>query len=97
VDAINEWWPSRRREELALSQPTRDYAIKIASDPLSRGRSPFTVAAVALYLGAGLSGEHVSQRELAWEFGVSEVSIRNFLKAYEEKYKHLLLDVKVES
>jgi transcription initiation factor TFIIB len=70
--------------ELKLSGKIRNEAIEILkkarSMGLLTGKHPVVMAATAVYIAASVHDERVSQKEIAMQAGVTEVSIRNHYK-----------------
>jgi len=75
--------------ELKLSGDVKSKTIEIlkeaADKELTSGRGPTGVAAASLYIATVLCGERKTQREIADEAGVTEVTIRNRYKELAEK------------
>ncbi len=60
--------------------------LKEAADKeLTSGRGPTGIAAASLYMASVLCGERRTQRDIADEAGVTEVTIRNRYKELAEK------------
>ncbi len=75
--------------ELKLSGDVKAKTIEIlkeaADNELTSGRGPTGVAAASLYIATVLCGERRTQRDIADEAGVTEVTIRNRYKELTEK------------
>ncbi len=80
--------------ELKLSGDVKTKTIEIlkeaADKELTSGRGPTGVAAASLYIATVLCGERRTQRDIADEAGVTEVTIRN---RYKELTKKLDIDI----
>ena len=71
------------REEYRLPESVRSIALELMSIQELVGRSPEVVVAACLYLGALEKSIHLRQKELAEEFGITEVSLRNVKKVVD--------------
>ena len=64
-----------------LDEKSKRQAIKILIQAkecgISAGKDPMGIAAAALYLAASMTGTSVSQKEISYASGVTEVTIRN--------------------
>jgi len=80
---------SRFCSELKLSGDVKAKTIEIlkeaADKELTSGRGPTGVAAASLYIASVLCGERRTQRDIADEAGITEVTIRNRYKELAEK------------
>jgi transcription initiation factor TFIIB len=78
---------------VALSQRAQNEAVKILRDAGDRGmvsgKGPVGLAAAALYVSALLTGEEVTQQNLANASGVTEVTIRNRYKGLRNGLDYL--------
>lgn len=82
---------SRLADELDLSKETEMKAMEIldivVDDGVHAGKSPTAVAAGTVYAATTLTGEKVTQAEVANITNVSHVTIRNHYKEQLELYK----------
>ena len=67
--------------KLGLSPRTRAYALRLAKKTVEKklhiGKRPLVTAASIVYIAGLQCNEHVTQKEIAREAGVTEVGIRN--------------------
>ena len=67
--------------KLGLTSRTRAYALRLAKKTVEKklhiGKRPLVVAAAIVYIAGVQCNEHVMQKEIAHETGITEVSIRN--------------------
>jgi len=67
--------------KLGLSPRTRAYALRLAKKTVEKklhlGKKPLVTAAAIVYIAGVQCNEHVMQKEIAHETGITEVSIRN--------------------
>jgi len=79
---------ARISSKLEISEKTKRYAIKVLKEVQEReesaGKDPMGLAATALYLSCIQNGVSVTQRELAEAAGVTEVTIRNRYKRFNQ-------------
>jgi transcription initiation factor TFIIB len=85
---------SKLVNKLNCSGKTEEIALKIAkaakeSKLTSRG-GPISIAGASVYIASRLAGEPITQREIAYEIGISEVTIRN---RYHDLEKNLLFEI----
>ena len=77
-----------------LSSKVSEVAQKIVKAArevrLTTGRSPISIATSAVYIASHLVGEPITQRILADEMGITEVTIRNRYHELWEKLKFVL-------
>jgi len=86
VDSIQ--YIARISSKLEISEKTKRYAIKVLKEAQEReessGKDPMGIAAAALYLSCVQNGVSVTQRELAEAAGITEVTIRNRCKGFNQ-------------
>jgi len=86
VDSIQ--YIARISSKLKITEKTKRYAIKVLKEVQEReessGKDPTGLAAAALYLSCVQNGVSVTQRELAEAAGVTEVTIRNRYKGFNQ-------------
>ncbi len=74
--------------KLEITEKTKRYAIKVLKEVQEReessGKDPMGLAAAALYLSCIQNGVSITQRELAEAAGVTEVTIRNRYKGFNQ-------------
>lgn len=79
----------RYRGNLGLSGETGAQARNIVTEALDKGitsgRSPSSVAAAALYIGALLNDESMTQREVAEVSGITQTTVRNTYRLLSEE------------
>jgi len=82
---------------LGLSEKVQVKAVDVLDEAgkfdVTSGKGPIGVAAAALYIAAVLEGEKKTQREVADQIGVTEVTIRN---RYKEMVEALDIKDKIE-
>jgi len=77
-----------RRNGMSLSPEQKTFLEilrEAANKELTSGRGPTGVAAASLYIATVLCGERRTQRDIADEAGITEVTIRNRYKELAEK------------
>ena len=86
VDSIQ--YIARISSKLKITEKTKRYAVKVLKEVQEReessGKDPTGLAAAALYLSCVQNGVSVTQRELAEAAGVTEVTIRNRYKGFNQ-------------
>jgi len=79
---------ARISSKLEISEKTKRYAIKVLKEAQERkesaGKDPMGLAATALYLSCVQNGVSITQRDLAEAAGVTEVTIRNRYKGFNQ-------------
>jgi|GEM_PF-118839 transcription initiation factor TFIIB len=85
---------SKLVNKLNCSGKTEEIALKIAkaakeSKLTSRG-GPISIAGASVYIASRLVGRPITQREIAYEIGITEVTMRN---RYQELEKNLLFEI----
>lgn len=79
----------RYRSELGLSGEAgaraRSIVTEARSNGITSGRSPSSVAAAALYIGALLEDEGVTQKEAAEVAGITQTTVRNTYRLLSEE------------
>jgi len=79
---------ARISSKLEITEKTKRYAVKVLKEVQEReessGKDPMGLAAAALYLSCVQNGVSVTQRELAEAAGVTEVTIRNRYKRFNQ-------------
>ena len=82
-------WILNSSKNLEVSQETIDIALHLIDDwkeiRTLKCKSPFSLAATAMYLGAVETRGNASQTEIAKAFGVSAVTVRNLVKLVRGK------------
>ena len=74
----------RVAENVKASHEATDLSLKLVKDSINKGlggRNPMTLAAAAVYLACLITGEDSRQSDVAEAAGVSEVSVRECVKA----------------
>jgi transcription initiation factor TFIIB len=77
-------YASRVAETVNASNEATDLSLQIVKNSISKGlggRNPMTLAAAAVYLACLITGEDSRQSDVADAAGVSEVSVRECVKA----------------
>jgi len=74
-----------------VQQKTLDILNRARDHQLNIGQNPVSVAAGSIYIASVLCGDRKTQKEVATESGVTEVTIRNRYKELTQK-----LDIKLE-
>jgi len=86
VDSIQ--YIARISSKVKITEKTKRYAIKVLKEVQEReessGKDPMGLAAAALYLSCVQNGVSVTQRELAEAAGITEVTIRNRYKGFNQ-------------
>jgi len=86
VDSIQ--YIARISSKLEISEKTKRYAVKVLKEVQEReessGKNPTGLAAAALYLSCVQNGVSITQRELAEAAGVTEITIRNRYKGFNQ-------------
>jgi len=86
VDSIQ--YIARISSKVKITEKTKRYAIKVLKEVQEReessGKDPMGLAAAALYLSCIQNGVSVTQRELAEAAGITEVTIRNRYKGFNQ-------------
>jgi len=79
---------ARISSKLKIPEKTKRYAIKVLKEAQEReessGKDPMGIAATALYLSCIQNGVSITQRILAEAAGVTEVTIRNRYKGFNQ-------------
>jgi len=79
---------ARISSKLGITEKTKRYAVKVLQEAQERkesaGKDPMGLAASALYLACIKNEVSITQRDLAEAAGVTEVTIRNRIKALRE-------------
>jgi len=79
---------ARISSKLEITEKTKRYAVKVLKEVQEReessGKAPMGLAAAALYLSCLQNGVSVTQRVLAEASGVTEVTIRNRCKRFNQ-------------
>ena len=79
---------ARISSKLKITEKTKRYAVKVLKEVQEReessGKDPMGIAATALYLSCIQNGVSITQRELAEAAGVTEVTIRNRYKGFNQ-------------
>jgi len=79
---------ARISSKLKITEKTKRYAVKVLKEVQEReesaGKDPMGLAATALYLSCIQNGVSITQRELAEAAGVTEVTIRNRYKRFNQ-------------
>jgi len=79
---------ARISSRLEITEKTKRYAVKVLKEVQEReessGKDPMGIAATALYLSCIQNGVFITQRELAEAAGVTEVTIRNRYKGFNQ-------------
>ncbi|MCH8860635.1 MAG: transcription initiation factor IIB [Thaumarchaeota archaeon] len=79
---------ARISSKLEITEKTKRYAIKVLKEVQEReesaGKDPMGLAAAALYLSCVQNGVSVTQRVLAEAAGITEVTIRNRYKGFNQ-------------
>ena len=79
---------ARISSKLEISEKAKRYAIQVLKEVQKRqessGKDPMGLAAAALYFSCIINGVSVTQRELAEAAGVTEVTIRNRYKRFNQ-------------
>ncbi len=79
---------ARISSKLEISEKTKRYAVKVLKEVQEReesaGKDPMGLAAAALYLSCITNGENKSQRQIAEAANVTEVTIRNRVKRFNQ-------------
>ncbi len=79
---------ARISSKLEITEKTKRYAVKVLKEVQEReessGKDPMGLAATALYLSCIQNGVSITQRELAEAAGVTEVTIRNRYKGFNQ-------------
>jgi transcription initiation factor TFIIIB Brf1 subunit/transcription initiation factor TFIIB len=80
-DLLERCW-SDLQDKYHLSEEVKNDATQIlsSSSNIMAGRSPYVIVPAVIYRVCKKRGLFITQRALAEEFGVTEVSIRNFNK-----------------
>jgi transcription initiation factor TFIIB len=67
-----------------LSEKTKRHAInimqKVTENEISAGKDPMGLAATVLYMSCIKTGESISQKDISYMAGVTEVTLRNRFK-----------------
>jgi len=86
VDSIQ--YIARISSKLKITEKTKRYAVKVLKEVQEReessGKDPIGLAAAALYLSCVQNGVSISQRVLAEAAGITEVTIRNRYKRFNQ-------------
>ncbi len=86
VDSIQ--YIARISSKLKITEKTKRYAVKVLKEVQEReessGKDPIGLAAAALYLSCVQNGVSITQRVLAEAAGVTEVTIRNRYKRFNQ-------------
>lgn len=77
--------PKAERIGIKISELTKKYGLK-------GGKSPFGLSAACVYFASRLTGERLTQREIAQKADVSEVTVRNRYKEIE-MHPHLSQEI----
>jgi len=79
--------------KLGLSEEIRERAIEILKDDkgtgVAKGWGPIGTAAAAIYIAAMLSGEKITEKEIAKVAGTTEITIR-------DRYKELVTRLNID-
>ena len=79
---------ARISSKLEITEKTKRYAVKVLKEVQKReessGKNPMGLAATALYLSCIQNGVSITQRVLAEAAGVTEVTIRNRYKRFNQ-------------
>jgi len=79
---------ARISSKLEITEKTKRYAVKVLKEVQEReessGKDPMGLAATALYLSCVQNGVSITQRNLAEAAGVTEVTIRNRYKGFNQ-------------
>jgi len=79
---------ARISSKLEITEKTKRYAVKVLKEVQEReessGKDPMGIAATALYLSCLQNGVSITQRNLAEAAGVTEVTIRNRYKGFNQ-------------
>ena len=79
---------ARISSKLEIPEKIKRYAVKVLQDAQERkesaGKDPMGLAATALYLSCVKNGVSITQRDLAEAAGVTEVTIRNRYKRFNQ-------------
>ena len=82
-ETLEKKWISLQ-EEFKLNDSTKRLALALASHSSCVGKSPESAASACFYLACKASGLFVTEKHVAKEFGVTEVTVRNSLRAISE-------------
>lgn len=77
-------YASRVAETMKVSSEATEFSLQIVKNSIAKGlggRNPMTLAAAAVYLACLVTGEDSRQSDVAEAAGVSEVSVRECVKA----------------
>ena len=85
---LEKKWPLIR-DKYSLPERIRLKALELMAPSDSAGRMPEVVAAGCVYVAATLHGlsQYVTQKQIAEEFGVTDVSVRNMAKAIRARFE----------
>jgi transcription initiation factor TFIIB len=76
-----------------LAEKTKRQAInimeKVTENEISAGKDPMGLAATILYISSIKTGENISQKEISYVAGVTEVTLRNRFKDIKDKLTDL--------
>jgi transcription initiation factor TFIIB len=83
---------SRIAEKAKISGKVQGVAVRILrkakSNRITLGKDPAGIAAAALYLAGQMEGENVTQKEIAYAAGMTEVTVRNRKKELVKKLNY---------
>ncbi|MFL6349387.1 MAG: transcription initiation factor IIB, partial [Nitrososphaeraceae archaeon] len=76
-----------------LTEKTKRQALnimeKVTENEISAGKDPMGLAATVLYISCIKTGENISQKEISYVAGVTEVTLRNRFKDLKNQLTEL--------